>query len=222
MSDLQQLLSGGIIVTPPAQVKTRPVFLSQQGKDLLKRILGFRPYPFDPFLTSQSPPIKWRSGLAIGYGRFIHESEWRMMSKGITEQQASEWLDLQIAPFEVAVRKMLTVELEQHQFDALVLQAHQMGLEDFNEQLNVSIDPSFLERINTKQFTQMDTLYFWDTKYRIHRYGYSCRYGKEEAIQEVVKRDECHMKIFNHGVYEYDDTPESYHTSLIIKGSATI
>ncbi len=72
-SDLQQLLSGGILVTPPAQVKTRPVFLSEQGKDLLKRIIGFHPLPFDPFRCGHGTPWTWRNGLAIGYGRFIHD-----------------------------------------------------------------------------------------------------------------------------------------------------
>ncbi len=33
MSDLQQLLSGCVPVTPPEQVKTRPVFLSEQEHD---------------------------------------------------------------------------------------------------------------------------------------------------------------------------------------------
>lgn len=87
--------------------------ISQKGLDLIKRFEGLR---LDAYIC---PGNVW----TIGYGST------RGVKQGdrITKERAEELLREDVARFESPVRRLVKVPLEQHQFDALVSFAFNVG-----------------------------------------------------------------------------------------------
>ncbi|MDT4330389.1 lysozyme [Methylomonas sp. MED-D] len=69
----------------------------------------------------------WVAGATVGYGHLIKAAEWNLYKNGITEFTARTLFGLDLTPFVTAVRSGITSSLEQHQFDALVMLAFNIG-----------------------------------------------------------------------------------------------
>jgi len=93
---------------------------SQELFDLLKSQEGFRS---NPYLDSVGVPT-------IGYG-FTHYPSGQkvtMQDAPMTQERADEILAQIVMPYEEEVSKMVTVEINQHQFNALVDFAYNLGV----------------------------------------------------------------------------------------------
>lgn len=82
---------------------------STDGLDLIKKFEGFVPKIYDDV-----------GNLAIGYGHNFPDSEKNKYENGITKEQATSLLMKDVEGAENAIKKYITVPLNQNQFDALV------------------------------------------------------------------------------------------------------
>lgn len=99
--------------------------LSSRGLDLLKSIEQLATTPYDD--QTGKGISSWVKGATIGYGHLIVQSEWEKYKHGLTESQALQLLRADLMPSETLVNKSLTVAQLQHQFDALVILAFNIG-----------------------------------------------------------------------------------------------
>lgn len=113
---------------PP--VVEAPMQLSPKGQDWLKKTerLALKPYDDQTGKTITS----WCKGATIGYGHLIDQSEWEQFKNGITQNDAEALFLKDIKPFEAVVRE-IGRPLAQHQFDACVALAFNIGENNFRK-----------------------------------------------------------------------------------------
>lgn len=108
--------------------------LSQAGRDLLIQLEGLKKHIY---LDSGN-----RQTIGIGHlltaeekktGRLLLGAHRVNYAMGITEQQAKQLLDQDILPFEHVVSESVNVELQPHEFDALVIFALNIGAYAFRK-----------------------------------------------------------------------------------------
>ncbi len=102
------------------------LFLSPEGVALLKSVEELRLQPYDD-QTGQDATA-WSKGATIGYGHLIGRDEWDQYKNGLTEAQADALFTSDLSPFESAVGSSVTIGLQQHEFDALVILAFNIGI----------------------------------------------------------------------------------------------
>ena len=103
--------------------------MSTKGLSLLKSLEGFRTQPYDDQTGNQTG--SWTQGATIGFGHLISKGEWEQYEDGITKEEAEELLRRDLRPFTRVVHTKTRKELAQHQFDALVLLAYNIGRRAF-------------------------------------------------------------------------------------------
>lgn len=112
--------------TPP--IVEDSVNLSQKGLDWLKKVERLALKPYDDQTGKQI--TSWVPGATIGYGHLIAKGEWNKFKNGISEVDATALLWSDLASF-IAVVKEIKRPLAQHQFDACVILAFNIGVEGF-------------------------------------------------------------------------------------------
>lgn len=123
--------------------------ISETGITLLKRLegsvkIGDKHVIYDDQTGTQVDVSRYLpKGATIGYGHLIKSGE--DFTKGITEKQATELLYSDIAMAESTVNKNVIVPLTQNQYDALVIFAFNIGINNF-------IKSTVLKYINTQDF----------------------------------------------------------------------
>lgn len=125
-----------------AETEPRPLAhrLSACGRQWLKAIEGLRLAPYDD--GAGQPVEEWRHGATIGYGHLILRAEWEKFRNGIDQQWAESMLRLDLRDVEHAVVQRFREcpcllgrnerGLKQHEFDALVILAFNIGAGAFN------------------------------------------------------------------------------------------
>lgn len=111
--------------------------LSSNGITFLKNIESLRTTPYDD--QTGEAIDSWVEGATIGYGHLIPKAEWAIYKGGITEAQADTLFKGDIAPFVNGVNQHITTPLNNHQFDALVILAFNIGIHAFSESSVVKI-----------------------------------------------------------------------------------
>jgi lysozyme len=91
--------------------------ITQNGIALIKRFEGFEPHIY---LDAAGLPT-------IGYGHLLRAGEAELFKNGITEAAAEALLIKDVLVAEKAVLRLITVELTNGQFDALVSLAFNLG-----------------------------------------------------------------------------------------------
>ena len=86
---------------------------SQDGIELIKRFEGFSPVPY----------LCPAGILTLGYGSTMNVKPTDQISK----EDAEDLLEMELARYESAVESLITQELKQHQFDALVSFCYNLG-----------------------------------------------------------------------------------------------
>lgn len=82
----------------------------------------------------------------IGYGRRIQFSEHKVLKdKGITLEQAEENLEEDVNRFAGSIKKLIGVQLQDYQFDALVSFSYNVGIANFKSS-------TLLKKVNKKDF----------------------------------------------------------------------
>ena len=97
--------------------------VSKQGMGLIKEFEGFRA---NPYLCSAGVPT-------IGYGstRYADGDGVSLRDPAISESQAEELFRTTLASYEAGVSKVVKVEIEQYEFDALVSLCYNIGIGNF-------------------------------------------------------------------------------------------
>ena len=126
---LQNLLCTPINQTVAGGFLPWSLSFGPDGVALLKSIEKLRLKPYND--QTGKDITTWVAGATIGYGHLIAKSEWKTYEKGISEKDADALFNADLAPFVDAVRNTITVGLQQHQFDALVIFAFNIGISGF-------------------------------------------------------------------------------------------
>ena len=104
---------------------------SKLGIDLIAKFEGFSSKPY--LCPAKVPTIgfgstRWADGRAVS-----------MQDEPITHDEAKQLLAATLVSFEKAVNKAVTIELKQHQFDALVCLCYNIGGGNFRESTLVKL-----------------------------------------------------------------------------------
>lgn len=103
--------------------------ISSEGLAWLKSVEGRSLVPYDD--QTGKPVGHWVAGATIGYGHLIRVEDWPRFCKGIDDAGAEACLHQDLAPFERAVCQGVRVPQQQHQFDALLALAYNIGTTAF-------------------------------------------------------------------------------------------
>ena len=98
---------------------------SKKGIELIKKYEGFRS---EPYRDAVGVPT-------IGYGAtyYPNGNKVKMTDRPITEPQATELLKAMLKNYENTVKMLVTVELNQNKFDALVSFVYNLGRANFGK-----------------------------------------------------------------------------------------
>jgi len=89
----------------------------------------------------------------IGYGHLLLEGELEKYKHGIKVSEAVDLLMNDLRTTEEGVTRLVKVPLEQHQFDALVSFAYNVGLDEDNDYLPEGLgDSTLLKKLNSGDF----------------------------------------------------------------------
>lgn len=144
---------------------------SEAGKELIKRFEGLR---LRAYHCSANV-------LTIGYGHTGQDVHENMV---ITERQANHFLEKDLKKFEKAINTQVTVDLEQHQFDALVSWVYNLGLGNFE-------NSTMLKELNKNNKQQVPA--------EMKRWVYAG--GKK--LPGLVKRRVAESQLFSTAAYEF-------------------
>lgn len=105
------------------------MILSSRCMDLLAELEGFRDKPYDDQTGAEIS--HWVKGATIGYGHLIGQDEWERYKSGITKLQGEKLFLDDLWHFVPGVNNRITANVSQNQFDALVILAFNIGLNNF-------------------------------------------------------------------------------------------
>ncbi len=105
--------------------------MSPEAVALLQAIERLRLKPYDD--QTGKDTANWVKGATIGYGHLISRAEWTSYVAGITAIQADSLFKSDAEPFERAVGEAISVGVQQHQFDAMVILAFNIGAQGFRD-----------------------------------------------------------------------------------------
>jgi GH24 family phage-related lysozyme (muramidase) len=103
--------------------------MSPEAVALLKAIEVLHLKPYDD--QTGKAISAWVAGATIGYGHLIAKAEWATYKDGITAEAADALFVADAKPFETAVGEAITVGVQQHEFDAMVILAYNIGARGF-------------------------------------------------------------------------------------------
>ena len=129
----QEVLSadGKTLLKLTAEAKANNNFsLSSNALNLLKFIEKLRLKPYDD--QTGKDITSWCKGATIGYGHLIPSHEWEKYKKGIDAAAAQNLFIADVFPFVRAVTSIVTAQLSQNQFDALVIFVFNIGINGFS------------------------------------------------------------------------------------------
>lgn len=104
--------------------------LSTQGTQLLQSIEKLALQPYDD--QNGKTITTWCKGATIGYGHLIAQKDWSTYQNGIDQAGAEQLFQQDLTPFTKAVSHKVTASIAQHEFDALVILAFNIGVGNFS------------------------------------------------------------------------------------------
>lgn len=142
--------------------------ISYKGKELLKELEGFRQHAY----------LDTGGVWTIGYGTTKIDGKPVEAGQTITEKEAQQWLDSDLAWAQTAVNKLIKVKLTQNMFDALTSFVYNIGENAFARS-------TLLQLLNTGQYaaaSQQFKRWVYDNKKVVK--GLVTRRMKEQALFE--------------------------------------
>ncbi|MCC5881490.1 MAG: type VI secretion system PAAR protein [Halomonas sp.] len=125
------------ISTERPDPQTEALTMSEAGKQWLKDVEQLRLMPYDD--QTGRDITSWVKGATIGYGHLVSEAEWDLYREGIDREQAERLFEEDLAPFVRAVNRSVEIPLAQHQFDAAVMLAYNIGIGAFSSSSAVKL-----------------------------------------------------------------------------------
>jgi GH24 family phage-related lysozyme (muramidase) len=157
----------------------------QKGIDLLKAVETLRLQSYDD--QTGKDISSWVEGATIGYGHLIAHNEWDLYKNGITEAQAEALFVDDLLPFVRAVNRGVVADIEQHEFDACVILAFNIGANGFS-------NSSALKLINNPNAS---------TNYNSLESAWKAwKKSQGKTSQGLVNRRNAEWKIYSQGLYE--------------------
>ena len=107
----------------------RSLSFSADAIALLKSFEKLYLYPYsdaDPHTPRRRITV-WKKHATIGYGHLILENEWEIYKNGISQKDADALFDANLEKHVKLVQNAIHVNLNQHQFDALVIFSYNGG-----------------------------------------------------------------------------------------------
>ncbi|MEL7292105.1 MAG: type VI secretion system tip protein TssI/VgrG [Pseudomonadota bacterium] len=165
--------------------ETSMLRLSEKGLQLLKNIEELRLIPYDD--QTGEDISTYVKGATIGYGYLIPETEWPKYKNGIDESKADELFLRKLPVYEDRVSKLVTSEVKQHEYDALVLLCYNIGPANFENSsvlklVNGGVAPSYGNNLERAWLA-------WNK-------------SQGEVMQGLINRRKCELKVYHKGVYE--------------------
>ena len=159
--------------------------MGQKGLDLLQAVETLRLQTYDD--QTGKDISSWVEGATIGYGHLIARDEWDIYRNGITEAQAETLFADDLAPFVRAVNRGVTANIEQHEFDACVILAFNIGVNGFSDSsaLKLINDPN----ANTSYNSLESAWKAWNK-------------SQGQVSRGLENRRKAEWKIYSRGVYE--------------------
>ena len=162
--------------------------LLQASPDAIKLLKGVESLRLEPYDDQTgSDIVRWVAGATIGYGHLIASTEWGRFKNGVEESQADSLFTADIEPYQDAVREHITVNLQQYQYDALLLLAYNIGIPHFG--------PSSVVKMVNKPttvtgFASLETAWkAWNT-------------SQGKVMKGLDNRRNCEWKLYTRAVYE--------------------
>lgn len=175
-----------IAIRQTTEIAMNPSTLSSNGRAWLKHVEGLRLQPYDD--QTGKPTSCWVRGATVGYGHLISQAEWPALCNGVSENAADALLCRDLAPFERGVGKSIHAAVSQHQFDALVILAYNIGLANFQAS-------SVVKLVNNPQartsFPDLESA--WKAWTR----------SQGKVMQGLVNRRNAEWNIYASGCYAY-------------------
>ena len=159
--------------------------LSAEGETLLKSVEELRLSPYDD--QTGSAINSWVKGATIGYGHLISKSEWSIYENGITADQADALFGEDVAPFVAAVNDVINVDLSQHQFDAAVMLAFNIGIGGFSNSSAVAL---INDSSATTPYSDLESA--WKAWNR----------SQGSVSQGLINRRNAEWRVYSNAVYE--------------------
>ena len=159
--------------------------LSPDRMALLKSVEELYLKPYDD--QTGEVITQWVQGATIGYGHLIAQTEWANYGDGISEPAADTRLAADLAPFQRAVRSAITVGLQQHEFDALVIFAFNIGERAFRSS-------SVVRLINEPEAIA--------SKLRLESAWKAWNKSQGKVMKGLDNRRRCEWQVFTRAVYE--------------------
>ena len=150
-------------------IKGSNMKISEEGKALIKKFEGCK---LEAYLC---PAERW----TIAYGRIKNVKE----GDTCTQEQAEAWLEEELIEYEDYVKKLVTVSLEQNQFDALVCWTYNLGPTNLN-------DSTMLKLLNAGDYhTVPNQMKRWNK-------------SNGEVLEGLVRRREAEALLFEGEAWE--------------------
>jgi len=182
----EELVSNFTLPADQSEPKHLPTILrlGEKARGLLKSIERLRIRPYDDQTGREVK--EWTAGATIGYGHLIRRHEWKLYESGVTSPEADALFLRDLTPFVASVQAAIKVPLWQHQFDALVLFAYNVGIEPFKGSSVVSM-------INDPEASAPygDLYAAWMAWSR----------SQGQIMAGLVQRRKCEWDIYSKGVY---------------------
>ncbi len=159
--------------------------LSPRGLKFLMDVEGIRLVPYND--QTGLPTKAWSKGATIGYGHLIRPYEWWKYRKGISKTEAEILLFKDLKPFICAICKAVKPLLKDHQLDALIMLAYNIGIKGFKAS-------SALKLINNT---------FATTPYRNLEDAWKAwNRSQGKRNKGLINRRNAEWNIFDKGLYE--------------------
>lgn len=125
------------IFNPEIAYAAGATFFSLKGRRMLKQLEGIR---FFAYADGDGSPIthvnqKYKGFPTIGVGHLLQKEEVteKLIKEGWTPSQVDQALELDLFRFEYNLRSHLRRELNQNQWDALIIYSFNIGINAFNK-----------------------------------------------------------------------------------------
>jgi type VI secretion system secreted protein VgrG len=117
--------------------------ISENGLKLLKKWEGCKLFPYDD--QTGKDIYNWCKGATIGIGHLIPQDHWRDFMLGIDDEWAMNLLRDDVQQYVNLINQKVKCQLNQNQFDALVIFSFNIGPGHFNSSsvLKMLNDPDF-------------------------------------------------------------------------------
>ncbi|KPJ53319.1 MAG: hypothetical protein AMS16_05400 [Planctomycetes bacterium DG_58] len=163
--------------------------MSHNGIQFIKSYEALRLKPYDD--QTGKTITEWTEHATIAYGHLIRKEEWDRFKNGISEGEAEKLFASDVkTKGEHIVARYVTADLTQHQYDALVALAFNIGVGNFSRSTVVKMvnDPTHKSR----EYKDIESA--WK----------AFRKSGGEVMQGLIKRRADEWELYSKGDYRRD------------------